>query len=104
MVIKSEWETEEEGKAIAEYRLQDRVYNLVTLRAFTSYSKGVGRRRRYPKDIQLVKYTDGFHLAKNFHWDKYATEIMGDIEDAEAELIDLVLGDQNRNLNTSLGR
>lgn len=95
-----EWEEEELRAAAVEYLLDDRTYCLITLRCFVSMSKGRGRKRPYPREITLVKYRKGFHLAKNFQWDIYATEIMGEVEDAEQKLRDAVLGCQNRNLNT----
>jgi hypothetical protein len=89
-----EYEEEEQQAAMREYLGQDRVAQNVTYHAFVSRSKGWrnGKRRirRRWKEVQLVRYTEGFHLWPRFPFDEYATEIIGPHAD-EAMLKERIL-------------
>ena len=98
-----EYQRQVEAEVLAEFLANDVVNQVVTKHSFVSYSKGRKRRRRYPKEVDLIKYGYFFHLAKNIAWDEIATEILGDIEDAEAILIGRVMGNQVHSLSNNYG-
>ncbi len=79
-------------EGLEEFQHNDAVASVVQYVNFVSKSKGrrngKQRRRRHFKDVELVHYTNGFHLWHNFQFDVYATEILGnEILKAEAENI-----------------
>jgi len=103
MISKEDYYCQVEEEVLEEFLANDRIYQAVTLHSFVSKSKGRNRKRRNWKEVNLIKYNNGFHLEKNFPFDECATEILGDIEDAEAKLREAVLGCQTYNLNDNYG-
>jgi hypothetical protein len=71
-----------------EFVKNDKVHQVITRVCFVSKSKGIrnGKRRlrKHWKEVELLKYLDGrFTQTHKFKFDVYATEIIGDIENAE---------------------
>lgn len=91
------WQTREEyyhevdEEIRREVALEDRVRRMVRYNHFESRSKGRGRKRRRVTEVRLVSYANGaFHMWHKFPFDEYATEILGDVENAEEKLIDRI--------------
>jgi len=87
-----EYYEEAEREGLEEFNRYDAVATVMQYVNFVSKSKGrrngKQRRRRHFKDIELVRYTNGWHLWHNFKFDVYCTEILGnEIPKEEAENI-----------------
>jgi hypothetical protein len=84
-----------ESETLVEYRKDDPVYKNIRYHSFVSKSKGrrngKQRIRKHWKEIRLLSYQGGaFHLWHRFPFDRYTTECLGQIEDAERIFIDRI--------------
>lgn len=75
-MIYTEAERQDLEQGLQEYLSTDKLACSITYVAFLSYSKGRNRKRRYPKEIELIRYDNGYHYPHNFRWDDIATEVM----------------------------
>lgn len=78
----------------------DPVLSEIKLKVFVSQSKGAGRRRKHLKEVQLIKYGQCYHQPHRFDWWIAGQELLGQVEDVETKLREIVLGNQAFNLNT----
>ncbi len=99
-----DYQHEVEAEVLAEFLDSDRIYQCITLHSFVSKSKGHNRKRKHWQEINLIKYNKGFHLEKNFPFDECATEILGDIDNAEVKLRAAILGCQTQSLAHNYGQ
>lgn len=100
-----EYQRSVEAEIAKEFCSEDPVMREVTLSTFVSRSKGIrnGKRRirKHLKEVTLIKYGYHFRQPHNFNWDVASSELLGDdIEDREAKLQEIILGNQARNMNT----
>lgn len=77
-----------EAEALEECDQYNPVVREITYRRFVSRSKGRrnGKQRQRSKreEVHLIKYRDvGFHTWRNFPFDVYATEILGQHADGD---------------------
>ena len=84
-----------EQEGMVEFLDHNAIHRNVKYVYFTSKSKGMRngkqRLRRNWKEIELFKYRDGnYHQAHHFPFDVYATEVLGDIDNAEAKFKELI--------------
>jgi hypothetical protein len=82
----------------------DPVLSEVTLKVFVSNSKGAGRRRKHLKEVQLIKYGHNYHQPHRFDWWIAGQELLGQVEDVETKLREIVLGNQAFNMNSQRRR
>lgn len=79
-----------EKECLYDFYRNCRIHSLIRVRSFVSTSKGKGRKRP-TTEVRLISYRGSrFMLWHKFPFDKYATEVMGDIPDAEARFINAV--------------
>lgn len=60
---------------LAEIRANDPVIKNIGYRHFVSRSKGVGRARRRWKEVELLRFTNGWHQPQNIKLDCVASDM-----------------------------
>ena len=91
---------EVEREVIGEIYHTDPVSSQIKLKTFVSTSKGRNRKRKQLKEITLIKYGHEFHEPHRFNFWIAGLELLGDVEDVESKLQEIVLGNQAYNLNS----
>ncbi len=83
--------TDEQLAELAELALQEEytppLKGEIVYQAFLSQSKGRDRKRKHPKEVELVGRNGRFHLWHNAPFDEWSDEIYGhDYPDADSRL------------------
>ena len=87
-------------EVIAEVYCNDEVLSQIKLHKFVSTSKGKGRKRHRVKEVTLIKYGHNYHYPHRFNWWIAGLELLGDQEDVETKLQEIILGNQAYDMNS----